>query len=155
MTGIAAAATLLAGCTVEPPAQPTASSTTATSTATPTPTPTAAAAPALHPDGTAHDNLPLFTSVVDQVWATANRAKGRVYIDSLVRAGFDKSAMQVTKDKSTVGHAAESLQFSVLWNEDECLIGQVGPATGTPVTLVMPALDGSMCLIGDTRPIDW
>ena len=79
---------------------------------------------------------------------------GRAYIDALVAAGFDKTTMQVTQDKTTVGNPAESLQFSVRWG-DECLIGQVGPATGTPVTVVAPALAEGTCLVGRTRPIDW
>lgn len=127
-----------------------------TPSASPTgPTPTATASgPVLHPDGTAEENLPLFTAVTEEVWASKDKAKGRAYIDALVAAGFDKSAMQVTKDKSTIGNPAESLQFSVLWG-DECLIGQVGPATGDPVTVVMPRIEGGTCLIGETRPIDW
>ena len=62
--------------------------------------------------------------------------------------------MQVTNDRSTVGNAAESMQLSVFW-QGECLVGQVGPATGDPVTTVLPALQGDTCLIGQTRVIDW
>ena len=40
---------------------------------------------------------------------------GRAYIDALVAAGFDKAAMQVTPDQTTVGNPAESIQFSVRW----------------------------------------
>lgn len=63
--------------------------------------------------------------------------------------------MQVTADLTTVGNPAESLQFSIAWGDDECLIGQVGPSTGEPVTAVMPQLAQGRCLIGETRPIDW
>ena len=55
---------------------------------------------------------------------------------------------------STVGNPAESIQFSVLW-KGECLIGQVGPATGDPVTTVARSIEGGACLVGNTRPIDW
>ncbi|GAA5208453.1 DUF6993 domain-containing protein [Microbacterium kyungheense] len=109
---------------------------------------------ALVPDGTAHDNLPYFTAVTDSVWASESRVSGRAYIDALVAAGFDKSAMQVTSDTTTVGNPAESIQFSVRWGE-ECLVGQVGPATGDPVTVVVPVVGEGTCLIGQTRPIDW
>lgn len=109
----------------------------------------------LVPDGTAEDNLPLFAAVTAQVWATDQRGSGRAYIDALIAAGFDRAAMQVTQDQSTVGNAAESLQFSVRWGEGECLIGQVGPSTGEPVTAVMPQLAEGRCLIGATRAIDW
>ncbi|MFF3028075.1 MULTISPECIES: DUF6993 domain-containing protein [Microbacterium] len=107
------------------------------------------------PDGTAEDNLPVFTAITEQIWATDQRGSGRAYIDALIAAGFDRAAMQVTQDQSTVGNAAESLQFSVRWGDAECLIGQVGPSTGAPVTAVMPQLAEGRCLIGNTRPIDW
>lgn len=106
------------------------------------------------PDGSAEDNLPLFSAVTAGVWATPENVTGRAYVDALVAAGFDKAAMQVTSDQTTVGNPAESIQFSVHWQQD-CLIGQVGPATGAPVTVVVPALTGGACLVGSTRPIDW
>ncbi|BDV30785.1 hypothetical protein Microterr_14450 [Microbacterium terricola] len=135
---------------------PTASSTptptrSATASATPTPTPTGVG---LVPEGSADDNLPLFSEVVEDVWASDDKVSGRAYIDALIAAGFDKSAMQVTEDESTVGNPAESIQFSVRWG-DECLVGQVGPATGDPVVVVLPGLDAGGCLVGNTRPIDW
>lgn len=106
-------------------------------------------------DGSAADNLPLFTAVTAQVWSTDQRGSGRAYIDALIAAGFDRAAMQVTQDQSTVGNAAETLQFSVRWGETECLVGQVGPSTGEPVTVVLPQLAEGRCLVGSTRPIDW
>ena len=121
----------------------------------PSPGATTPVAPELVPDGTAEDNLPVFTAIADAVWATDQRGAGRAYIDALVGAGFDRAAMQVTQDQSTVGNPAESLQFSVRWGDDECLIGQVGPSTGQVVTAVMPQLAEGRCLVGTTRPIDW
>jgi len=109
----------------------------------------------LVPDGSAADNLPVFVFVTESVWASPDNASGRAYIDALVAAGFDKAAMQVTNDRSTVGNPAESLQFSIQWGGEECLVGQVGPATGTPVAVVVPALAEGGCLIGQTRTIDW
>lgn len=146
-------ALLLTGCgdVTAPPATP-----SAPAPASPSATPgDAAGEPQLVPDGTAEDNLPLFTAVTAQVWSSEQRASGRAYIDALVAAGFDRSRMQVTEDATTVGNPAESLQFSLAWGEQECLIGQVGPSTGTPVTAVMPQLAEGRCLIGTTRPIDW
>ncbi|OCG75846.1 hypothetical protein A7J15_00935 [Microbacterium sediminis] len=138
----------LAACAPEPVAPTTGPTAPSASAA-----PTAAPEPTLVPDGSAADNLPLFTRVVADVWGSEQRGAGRAYVDALVAAGFDKAAMQVTRDVSTVGNAAESIQFSVRWGE-ECLIGQVGPETGDPVTSVEAAIDG-VCLIGNTRPIDW
>lgn len=122
---------------------------------TPAPVSSAAApeSPHLVPDGTAGDNLPLFTEVVLHVAGTGS-VEGRAYVDALVGAGFDKAAMQVTRDRTTVDHAADSIQFSVLW-QGECLVGQVGPSTPQPTAVVLPALPSGGCLIGNTRPIDW
>lgn len=147
---VTALALLLASCspTPGPSAEPTGTETG------PVATPTEVV-PVYEPDGTAQDNLPVFTLVTQQVWASDQRGAGRAYIDALVAAGFDKSAMQVTEDNSTVGRAAESMQFSVRWGDTECLIGQVGPSTGEPVTKVMQQLVDGRCLIGQTRPIDW
>ena len=66
----------------------------------------------------------------------------------------DKGAMQVTPDESTIGNAAESIEFSVRLG-DACLVGQVGPSIGNAVTTVLPGLSSGGCLIGQTRPIDW
>ena len=119
--------------------------------ATPTPTATEPALPALDPQGDATANLPFFSSIVAAVWATPQNVSGRAYIDALVAAGFDKGAMQVTQDQSTVGNPAESIQFSVVW-KGECLVGQVGPATGQPVAVVLPVLADGSCLVGDDPP---
>ena len=114
-----------------------------------------APAPTLIPDGTAAENLPVFTAVTEQVWSSEQRGSGPAYIDALVAAGFDRTQMQVTEDVTTVGNAVESMQFSVRWGEEACLVGQVGPSTGTPVTMVLALLAEGRCLIGNTRPIDW
>lgn len=144
---------LLAGCSdiTAPTGTPSAP---APGAQTPAPTPSPVQ-PQLVPDGTAADNLPLFTAVTAQVWASEQRASGRAYIDALVAAGFDRARMQITEDVSTVGNSAESVQFSLAWGEQECLIGQVGPSTGEPATAIMPQLAEGRCLIGTTRPIDW
>ena len=133
---------------------PAASSPVAAPSASSVPEDSEPSARALVPDGTAADNLPVFAAVTAAVWATDDRGAGRSYVDGLVQAGFDRSAMQVTHDRSTAGDPAESIQFSVRWGQ-ECLIGQVGPATGEPVTTVMPVLAEGTCLVGNTRPIDW
>lgn len=127
------------------------------SAVTSTPTPTAAetpSTPSFIASGSAADNLPLFTQVVQAVWAGPDRAAGRAYVDGLVSAGFDKTQMQLTPDETTIGNPAESIEFSVRWGED-CLVGQVGPSTGDPVTTVLPGLAAGGCLLGQTRPIDW
>jgi hypothetical protein len=149
-------ALLLPGCSdpqLLPDPLPTATA-APSATAAPTPSATDSAAGGLVSDGTAGENLPLFEAVTAAVWASPEQVSGRAYIDALVAAGFDKSAMQVTPDQTTVGNPAESIQFSVRWGE-ECLVGQVGPTTGAPVAIVVPVLAEGTCLVGETRPIDW
>ncbi|WP_295010989.1 DUF6993 domain-containing protein [uncultured Microbacterium sp.] len=107
----------------------------------------------LHPEGSAQDNLPLFAAVVAQVWASPQRASSAAYVEALSTAGFARADMQRTADESTVGNPAESVQFSVRWGATECLVGQVGPSTGDPVTIVLPQLAGGRCLIGKTEPV--
>lgn len=151
----------LAGCTGEPPA-PVSTPTgvgEADSPATPapagsTPAETPPTPVAFVPGGSARQNLPIFTQVVSSVWAGADQVSGRAYVDALTASGFDKAAMQVTSDYSTIGNAAESIEFAVRLGDD-CLVGQVGPSIGDPVTTVLPGLSSGGCLIGQTRPIDW
>lgn len=161
LSSVAVAAALmgtlvLAGCT-SPEAPSTAPpSASVAPEASPSPSVSEApAAPALQPEGTAADNLPFFTTVVQQVWTGPEPVSSRAYVDALTAAGFAREAMQVTTDTSTVGNPAESLQFSVRWGEKECLVGQVGPSTGEPVTTVMSQLAEGRCLVGETLPIDW
>ncbi len=155
MIAAAVAATLLgalAACTPEPVSDPAPTETSPAAGQTPAPSETG---PALVADGSADDNLALFTAVTTQVWSSDSRGSGRAYVDALIAAGFDRAAMQVTQDVTTVGNPVESLQFSVRWGETECLVGQVGPSTGEPVTAVLPQLAEGRCLVGATRAIDW
>lgn len=145
----------LAGCTPTTPAGPSEAAATPAATASTTTTPSAPdAVPALLPSGSAADNLPLFAEVVRWVWAGPDQVSGRAYVDALVAAGFDKATMQVTPDDTTIGNPAESIEFSVRWGDD-CLVGQVGPSVGDPVSTVLPGLSTGACLIGQTRTIDW
>lgn len=153
MLGVVAVTVMLTSCTAVPGG--TATVDPAQSVAPPVPSLSAPQQPALVPDGAAAENLPLFSAVTRQVWASERRAQGRAYIDALVKAGFDKSRMQVTADQTTVGRPVESLQFSVAWGDGQCLMGQAGPSTGEPVTVVMPQLAEGRCLVGATRTIAW
>ena len=150
----AGAALVLAACSQVPAPDESPSSPTPSASPSVSATPTTPPPPSLQPEGTAEENLPFFTVITQQVWAGPERMAGRAYIDALVAAGFDKSRMQVTKDQTAIGNTADSIQFSVAW-EDECLIGQAGAAFPEPVTVVLPILEGGACLIGETRPIDW
>jgi hypothetical protein len=78
-------------------------------------------------------------------------AGGSAFIDELVAAGFRREAMEVTEDRTTIGLAAPSVQFSVLWR-GVCLIGQYGPQSGGYHAVAAAPVAGR-CLVGKTRPI--
>jgi len=107
--------------------------------------------PVLQPEGSAEDNLPYFDFVNSKLLEGGNPG-GRAVIDNLVSAGFDKSAMEVTVDRTPLGSNVDSVQFSVRLG-DECLIGQAG--AGGYTSTVAPTLHTGSCLIGKTRAIDW
>ncbi|GGI47226.1 hypothetical protein BCL57_001926 [Agromyces flavus] len=116
--------------------------------------PPASEPPALRPQGSATDNLPYFDAINRAAIAADAGAGGRDFVDALIAAGFEKSAMQVTADATTIGDPADSIQFSVRF-AGECLVGQYGPKSDGYHSAVRPALGTGDCLIGQTRPIDW
>jgi hypothetical protein len=149
-TAVCAAAVVLAGCvSAEPVASPTA---TAAPSVSASPTPSAPPAPALKPEGSAAENLDYFTTVVTTFLSASPDAGGREIVDALVAAGFDKTAMEVTPDKTAVGLDADNIQFSVRMN-GTCLIGQSGNVGVHTITATLLAT--GTCLVGDTRAIDW
>lgn len=146
----AVAALLITGCSAQPAPSPATSAPTAPGSSSPTPAPEPsfdAAAPA--------DEARIFFDTVNRATLTSNpAASGRDFVDALSTAGFDRTAMELTADETTIGNAADSIQFSVRWGES-CLIGQNGPAVGGYHSTLAPVLGTGRCLIGSTRPIDW
>lgn len=139
----------LTGCTAPAP-NPTPDPSPTTSSASPAPE----APPSLRPELSAGENLAYFDSVILGVLEANAAAGGRQFIDALVAAGFDKSQMELTSDRTTVDLQADSVQFAVLF-QGECLVGQYGPASDGYHSAVRPALGTGGCLVGQTRPIDW
>ncbi len=120
----------------------------ATSTAAPTPEPD----PELIEGGTAGQNRPLFEFVLEGV-LTANPAPtSRLLVDSLVNAGFDKAAMEVTVDTTPVGQPADSILIAVQI-DGQCLVGQI--IDGGMASQLTDVLGTGRCLIGRTVSIDW
>jgi hypothetical protein len=160
LASAAAAAVLLAiaGCTASPPSPGASASAPATTepaaTAAPEATSEPAAEPSLRPELAASENLAYFDLVNQRVIAANPEAQGRDFVDALVAAGFDKAAMQVTADTTTIGDPADSIQFSVRF-QNECLVGQYGTGSDGYHGAVRPLLGTGACLVGQTRPIDW
>ena len=141
----------LVGCTSAPETDPAPAASSSTD-GPPSPSPVENLPdPELIAGGDAEDNLAYFDFVNSRILSGGNPG-GRPIVDNLTAAGFDKSAMQVTADRTPRGSDVDSLQFSVQLGED-CLIGQVDG--GGYTSAVLPALESGSCLIGNTRAIDW
>lgn len=124
-------------------------------TPVPTATPTTSAPP---PDpeidlgGSADDNLPFFDLINTDLIAAGGALDGRAFIDNLVAAGYPKTDMEVTPDRTAINLAADNIQFAVRIN-GTCLIGQYGNVGYVSTTADL--LSTGRCLVGATRPIDW
>ena len=141
-----AAVTALVGCVPSGP------SPVPSPTAAPTSPSTAAPAPVFDPTATGAQNRAFFDAQ-NQAYFDANGfTDGRSYVDNLVALGFDKAAMEVTPDETSVGLRADAIFFSVRF-DDQCLIGQVS-AAGYHSLLANTLATGG-CLVGQTRAIDW
>lgn len=121
-----------------------------TSGATPAPVPDVL--PTLDPTGSAPANLDYFDYVNNRTITAARIPSAQQFVDGLAAAGFPRSQMQMTADKTTVNLTPGSIQFSVLINGG-CLIGQFGQDVGGYHSTVAPVLSTGRCLIGDTAPI--
>ena len=124
------------------------------------PIPSTSASPSAEPSGPPADSAEAQKVLFDETnQATVSAGGGanpggRAFIDALVAVGYDKGSMEVTPDETAIALDADNIQFSVRWGDD-CLIGQVGPATGNPVAIVADGLPDGGCLLGSTRAIDW
>lgn len=136
---------LLTGCVDDADPMPTPTE----PTATPTPTPT----PEIRLDGTAGQNQAYFDLVNRQLIDAGGTLDGRAFIDHLVAAGYPKTEMELTPDRTAINGEADSVQFSIRLN-GTCLLGQYGPNIGY-ASAVAPLLGTGKCLVGATRPIDW
>jgi hypothetical protein len=142
---------LLAGCVQNSPsvAPPTA-------TAAPSASSTAAAVPTYNANGTASDNLAYFNKVGQALFkssgGSAASTQGELIVNWFVDHGFDKTNMEVTPDKTSIGLAAWNIDFSVKFGKT-CILGQAGNVGFQ--SSVVPVLATGKCLIGQTRPITW
>ncbi|WP_051143076.1 DUF6993 domain-containing protein [Humibacter albus] len=140
----------LTACSGASPAPSPSSAATATGTSTSTSTPTPV--PTFDPKGTASQNRGFFDHINESTIAANPSPSAEQFVNALAAAGFDKSAMQMTADTTTVNLKPGSVQFSVLINGG-CLIGQFGQDIGGYHSMVASVLSTGKCLIGDTVPI--
>ena len=109
-------------------------------------------APAFDPAAGASGNQAFFDLVNKATLSLDKNPGGKKLINALVEAGFPKSEMELTPDRTAIDLQADNVQFSVLLGE-ECLIGQQGNIGYT--STVQPVLGSGKCLVGVTRKITW
>lgn len=158
MTAVAAAVAalaVLAGCSSDPEPMPTPPPAAPTASSSPTPDAQPPAeseapveeAPDFLPGGTALANKKYFDYINQALFERRAGVPDIEILQMLVQAGFDKSAMEVTRGKTPTGRSAEAIEFAVRAHDD-CLIGQWGKSTYT--SYIAPVLADGSCLLGDT-----
>jgi hypothetical protein len=112
--------------------------------------------PVFVPGGTAEENLPFFTEVLRKYAVGDEPVRGEPIARAIIDAGFDPAMMQFSFDQSKTGLAADNIFVSVRVGAD-CLVGQVVAEDRSIVAQNEPALgpNGDICLIGNTRSVDW
>ncbi len=137
---VAVVAGALAGCTGAP------LSDDPVGTASPTASAVAEGPAASEP---AADDLDRFDAVNRAVIAADASAGGTAFVAALAEAGFDRRAIEVTSDTTTLGEPADSIQFAVRV-DDRCLVGQYGGASGGYRSMGAAVLGTGGCLVGAT-----
>lgn len=146
LLAIALAAPLLAGCSLlEGPTPETPKRETPAAPA---------AAPEFFPGGTAEENLPYFTEVLRTYAAGTGPIQGEPIVQAVTDAGFDRSLMQVSFDRTKTSLDADNIFVSVRAGA-ECLIGQVVAEDRSFVAVTEPAVGpaADICLIGNTAEL--
>lgn len=137
-----AAAALLTGCSFGGDPQPVESE-GATQTAEPT----------FDPNGGAEANKAFFDITLKAMLSDNDKASSHDFVDTLADAGFDKSQMEVTFDKTTIDLDADYIIVSVKMPDGQCLIGQ--RSSKGYASIVAEPMSTGKCLIGKTQDIDW
>lgn len=108
------------------------------------------------PEGSAEENLPFFAQLLDDYAAGDQPIQGQPIVDAVVDGGFDKGNMQVSFDNSKTNLVADSIYVAVRI-EDACLLGQLVTEDREVAAQLAPAVgpEQNICLIGNTRAIDW
>lgn len=107
--------------------------------------------PAFIPGGSAQDNLPYISYVLQEAGAGTGIFGSLDAVEVLEEAGFSRSDMEVTSDRTKLELAAESVTIAVII-DGECALGQWGASWFS--SSVTPLLGSGTCLLGDTLSLD-
>lgn len=108
------------------------------------------------PGGSAQENLPFFQELLLGYASGEQPIQGQPIVEAVAAGGFDKADMQVSFDQSKTNLEADSI-FVAVRSGETCLIGQLIPETREVAAQAVDAVgpERNVCLIGQTRPIDW
>lgn len=106
------------------------------------------------PDGGAEENKAYFDKTLQDLLEANPDAGSHEMVNALTDAGFDKSTMEVTPDKTSVDLDAAFVVVSVKMPDNMCLIGQTG-THGYASMVAEPMKSTDTCLIGKNQEIDW
>ena len=106
-------------------------------------------------NGTATENQTLFLQTLEVASAHEGQYTSQALAQYFIDAGFDPAVMQVSQERTRTDLEPESMFISARFGE-ECLVGQVVTSDRSFVGEVVAAVgpDSSLCLIGETVPVD-
>lgn len=108
-------------------------------------TPSSSAAPTS--DAETDTELDAFRAAIEG----GSAADPEALVAAVEAAGFDRSAIERTRELDSLGAPVTFLEIAVR-AEDGCFVGQVGD--GEPLALRTDALGGGGCLVGDVIALD-
>lgn len=114
-----------------------------------TPTPRAT----FDPSGGAGENKDYFDQTLQDLLANNEKADSHAMVNALADAGFDKSRMEVTFDRTSIDLEADYIIVAVKMPDGLCLMGQRGPRGYS--SMVAEPLKTGKCMVGKTQPIDF
>lgn len=106
--------------------------------------------------GSAAENQSIFTEVLRDFSESEAEILGRPVVDALIDVGFERENLQVSFDRTKTDLYVDSIFVAARFT-DECLVGQLATKDRTFAVEFMTAVgpNNDICLIGETREIDW
>ncbi|MBT1035270.1 hypothetical protein KJY78_02730 [Canibacter sp. lx-45] len=108
------------------------------------------------PGASAAVNEAFFAKVTKEYAESESPLEGEPLVNYYAERGFDKGAMQVTGDRTKINLEVDSM-FIAVRIEHECLIAQfeTGDRSYQVARIATVGPNKDLCLIGNTRYIDW
>ena len=147
VVAVAAAGLLLAGCATQTDGGTSSTATQTVADATPSAPPTYA------PGGGADENKAIFDATLKQLVAADPEVSGETMAQGLIDAGFDKTQIEFTRDRTTIDLEAAFVMIAVKMPDDRCLVGQRN-AKGY-VSEVLAPISTGQCIVGAPLKVDW